>query len=152
MESRSSLPDNVVMASVEEAAVRRYWRDVWTDGDVSGVGAFYAPTFRLNGEATTTEEFAEGVISWRAHFPDFGVSVDQLFSCPGIVVTRVLYRGTHEGDFKNVPATGRSIEVSGIDIFRFREGKVVDHWHEADHLEMFRQLGAEVRPTAPPNS
>lgn len=140
------------MASTEEAAVRTYWRDVWTEGDVSGVGVFYAPTFLLNGEETTTEEFAEGVVAWRAHFPDFGVSVDQLVSCRDTVVTRVLYRGTHKGDFKSVPATGRSIEVSGIDIFRFRDDKVTEHWHEADHLEMFRQLGADVMPTTPSSS
>ena len=141
-----------MVASVEEAAVRSYWHAVWTNGDVSSVPAFYAPTFLLNGEETTTEQFAEGVVAWRAHFPDFGVSVDQLFSCRDIVVTRMLYRGTHRGDFKNVRATGRSIDVSGIDIFRFRDGKVVEHWHEADHLEMFRQLGADVMPTASPSS
>lgn len=135
------------MSSVEEAAVRRYWQDVWTTGDVGGVAAFYAPTFLLNGDETTTEEFAEGVVAWRAHFADFGVGVDQLFSCGDIVVSRVLYRGTHTGDFERVPATGRSLHVSGIDIFRFRDGKVGEHWHEADHLEMFRQLGAEVLPT-----
>lgn len=28
-------PDNVVVAFVEEAAVRRYWQDVWTRGDVT---------------------------------------------------------------------------------------------------------------------
>jgi len=45
---------------------------------------------------------------------------------------------------------GTSIEVSGIDIFRFRDDKVIEHWHEADHLEMFRQLGADVTPTTTP--
>jgi predicted SnoaL-like aldol condensation-catalyzing enzyme len=48
--------------------------------------------------------------------------------------------------------TCRYINVSGIDIFRFRDGKVIEHWHEADHLEMFRQLGADVIPTAPAGS
>jgi len=142
----------VVVASVQEAAVRGYWDGVWTKGDISGVPAFYTPTFLLNGEETTTEQFAEGVVAWRAHFPDFRVSVDELFSCRDVVVTRVQYRGTHGGDFRNVPATGRSIDVSGIDVFRFRDGKVVEHWHEADHLEMFRQLGADVMPTTSPSS
>lgn len=64
----------------------------------------------------------------------------------------MLYRGTHKGDFKSVPATGRPIEVSGIDIFRFRDDKVTEHWHEADHLEMFRQLGADVMDTTPSSS
>lgn len=140
------------MASITEAAVLRYWQGVWTKGDVSSVPAFYSPTFLLNGEETTTEQFAKGVVAWRARFPDFDVSVDQLFSCRDIVVTRVLYRGTHQGDFRNVPAAGQSINVSGIDIFRFRDGKVVEHWHEADHLKMFRQLGADVMPATSASS
>jgi predicted ester cyclase len=45
-----------------------------------------------------------------------------------------------------LPASGRSFTLSGIDIFEFVDGQVVQHWHETDHLELFTQLGAELRP------
>jgi predicted ester cyclase len=61
----------------------------------------------------------------------------------------VTYRGTHVGDFKAVPAVGKQIEISGLDIFEFDEsGKVVDHWHEADHLLLYQQVGGEIRAKA----
>lgn len=46
-------------------------------------------------------------------------------------VSRVTYSGTNEGPFRELPATGRRMSVSGIDVFRFAGGKVVQHWHEA---------------------
>ncbi len=48
-------------------------------------------------------------------------------------------------DFEAVPARGRTIEVTAIDIFRFSDGQVVEHWHETDHLTLYQQMGAEVR-------
>lgn len=129
-----------------ERSVRRYWEEVWSKGNVAAAREFYAPAFQLNGEETSVEDFAEHAESWLDHFSDFGVEVDRLFSCGSVVVSRVIYRATHTGDFKTVPASGKTFELSGIDIFEFQAGQVTSHWHETDHLDMFQQLGAEARP------
>lgn len=134
------------MATAQEDSVRRYWHDVWSNGDLTGVSAFYAPSFRLNGEPTTTSDFRAGVERWRRHFEAFTVDVERVFTCEAAVVSRVIYHGIHVGDFDTVPATGRRVEVSGLDVFEFEGERVVAHWHETDHLEMFHQLGAEARP------
>jgi predicted ester cyclase len=135
-----------VDGSTNEESVRRYWEDFWGKGDRAAVEAFYAPTFRLNGEETVRDEWLEGAEWWRGRFSDMGVEVDKLFTCGDLVVSRVIYRGTHTADFNAVPTTGKDIELSGLDVFEFEDGLVVDHWHETDHLELFRQLGAELRP------
>ena len=129
-----------------EAAVRRYWGEIWTDGRFDLVDEFYASNYRENLEAATPAEFAAGAAAWRAHFADFRVDVDEIFSVGDRVITRVTYRATHTGDFKRVPARGRVCEQSGIDIFEFDGDRVVQHWHETDHLALFRQLGAELAP------
>ena len=140
---------------MNEASVRRYWQRVWTEGDPSAVADFYAPTFRQDGQPRTTAEFAEGMLRWRGRFPDTAVEVHLLFPADGgrIVVSRVVYRATHLGDFQALPATGKRSETTGIDIFEFDEaGLVVDHWHEADHYGLFIQLGAELRAANEPAS
>ena len=38
--------------------------------------------------------------------------------------------------------SGRSYRIGEIHIFRIREGRVVEHWHQYDQLGMMRQLGA----------
>jgi len=104
----------------------------------------YAETYRENSETLTPAEFAQHAAGWRAHFKDFTVTVDELISCGDRVITRVTYRGTHIGDFRMLPATGRSFELTGIDIFEFAHSRVVQHWHETDHLQMFQELEART--------
>src|SRR5437773_1497699 len=105
--------------SPREQSVRRYWEGFWGNGDKDAVEGLYAPTFRLNGEETDRDEWREGAESWRSKFSDFSVEVDKLFTCGDVVVSRVIYRGRHTGDFKVLPATGKSYELSGIDLFEF---------------------------------
>lgn len=128
-----------------EAAVRRYWTQIWSEGRFDLAHSFYAPRYHENLEPSTPGEFAQGAAAWRAHFSDFRVEVGEAFSAGDRVVTRVTYRATHTGDFKAAPARGRPVEVRGIDIFEFEDDRVVRHWHQAEHLELFVQLGAELR-------
>ncbi len=132
----------------DEQTISRYWREVWTEGRFELASQIYAPMFRQNLDPPSTpEEFAAGAAAWAAHFTDLQVDLEELFTAGNRVVSRVTYRGRHTGDFKQVPARGRVVAVAGIDIFEFEDGRVVQHWHETDHLELFRQLGAELRPT-----
>lgn len=128
-----------------EACIARYWRELWSEGRYEVAHETYAAQFRENLEPSTPADFAVGAATWRAHFSDFRVDVEELLSVGNRVISRVTYRGTHTGDFKRVPATGREVAVSGIDIFEFEAGRVVQHWHETDHLELFRQLGATLQ-------
>jgi len=57
------------------------------------------------------------------------------------VVTRYTSRGTHRGSFRDVPATGRSVTVPEISIYRIRGGRVVEQWCMLDELDRLRQLG-----------
>ena len=145
----SSGAARAILRRVEDAArvelVQRYWTQAWSQGQVAVLEDFYAPTFRENEQALTPAEFARHLLAWREKFPDFRAEVDRLFLSPGVVVSRVLYSGTHRGDFSFLPATGRSVRSSGLDVFEFgADGKVVQHWHETDHWELFEQLGLQV--------
>lgn len=128
--------------------VERYWREAWTEGRTEYLHEFYAPVFRQNDETLTPAAFADLMVSWREKFPDFAVAIDRTFTWPGAVATRVIFTGTHRGDFQVLPATGRTIRVGGLDIFEFVDDRVVQHWHETDHFDMFVQLGATVAPRA----
>ena len=126
-------------------SVRRYWDEAWSQGRVEVLSEFYAATYRENDELLTPESFAGHLLRWREKFPDFRVDVDRVWTTPEAVITRVVYSGTHSGDFTFLPATGRAVRCSGLDAFEFdTSGKVVQHWHETDHWELFEQLGVEI--------
>ena len=134
----------------EEAAVRRYWREVWSEGHLDHALEFYADEYFENGQRTSPEEFSDGAAAWLAHFTGFRADVDDVFSSGHRVISRVTYRGTHTGDFKRVPARGQAFEQPGIDIFECEAGRVVHHWHSTDHLAFFQQLGAALTPAEDP--
>jgi predicted ester cyclase len=57
---------------------------------------------------------------------------------------RVVYHGTHKGAYEGIPPTSKQISVSGLELFMLINGKIVHHWHEMDHLEIFKQIGANA--------
>ena len=48
--------------------------------------------------------------------------------------------GTHEGDGLGVPATHRRVRLTGIDILRVQDGRIVERWGETNGLEMMQQV------------
>jgi steroid delta-isomerase-like uncharacterized protein len=47
------------------------------------------------------------------------------------------------GEIAGQPASGRSYTIGEIHIFRFRDGKVTEHWHQYDQLGRMKQLKPE---------
>ena len=80
-------------------------------------------------------------------FPDVKATVEDLMADGDKVVARVSYRGTHQGAFRGIPPTGKQIAVTGINIFRIANGKLVEHWGLTDRLAVLQQLGV-VPPLA----
>lgn len=90
------------------------------------------------GTAEGARHFFQRVL--RPAFPDLKVTVhDQIAEGP-TVVTRKSYTGTHHGEFIGVPATGRRVEFTVIDIIRLEDGKYVEHWAVPDLFDLRRQL------------
>lgn len=83
--------------------------------------------------------FYEGI--WAA-FPDCRVDLEDAFESGDRLACRFVLRGTHQGPFNGIPATGKPIALPGITILRFAGGKVVERWSQADFLGLLQQLGA----------
>jgi predicted ester cyclase len=54
--------------------------------------------------------------------------------------------GTHQGEFMGIPPSGRTITISGVDIHRLRNGRMAEHWHVVEELQMMQQLGVIPAP------
>ncbi len=127
--------------------VQTYWEEVWGKGNLKGVEDFYHPNAK-HGENFTIEGFKKGVAFQREAFPDFKVTVNDIFATGDKVICEVTYTGTHTGRkmFKQEPL-GKTIKVPGLDIFTFKEGKCINHQHVADHLDLVMQMGITLTPT-----
>ncbi|MGI8624787.1 MAG: ester cyclase [Solirubrobacteraceae bacterium] len=81
-----------------------------------------------------------------AAFPDAHIEPATLVTDDDHVCIAYTLSGTHQGDFNGIPATGKKIEVRGVQIGRFENAKIVERWGSSDELGIMQQLGAEVRP------
>jgi predicted ester cyclase len=54
-----------------------------------------------------------------------------------------------KGEFQGIPPTGKQINVTGIDIDRIVNGRVVECWPITDELGLLQQLGAVPSPEQP---
>ena len=79
---------------------------------------------------------------FRTAFPDGHWHEEDLFAEGDRVVRRYILRGTHQGEFFGIPATGKAISVSNMHIMRLIDGKIVERWGHGDDMGMMRQLGA----------
>ncbi len=79
-------------------------------------------------------------------FTDHHLSVEDVVAEEDKVALRVTFRGTHVGEFMGIPATGREVEITAMDIFRIEGGKIAELWSETDVLGLMWQLGVIVEP------
>ncbi|NUQ85006.1 MAG: ester cyclase [Anaerolineales bacterium] len=76
-----------------------------------------------------------------AAFPDLHVHIENLVEENDRVVTHWSAHGTHQGELMGIPPTGKTVQVSGIAIDRFENGKSVEHWEVFDQMGLMQQLG-----------
>jgi steroid delta-isomerase-like uncharacterized protein len=95
------------------------------------------------GEVRGAETIKGEIGYFRQAFPDFFWRVEDQVAEGDKVVSRYTMGGTHQGEFFGVPATGKRVEITGIQIDRFDEsGELVEEWPEYDLLGAMKQMGA----------
>lgn len=92
------------------------------------------------------EGFIMVVESFFNAFPDFQVILEDIVAEGNLVSTRGYFSGTHLGDFQGIPATGKTIKVAYIDVWRGENGKLVENWVQLDLMGLMQQLGVIPAP------
>lgn len=82
----------------------------------------------------------------RSGFSDIQWSLEETIMEGDKVAARFTMRGTHDGTFFGVPATGRNIEVRAMNFYRLAEGKFVEEYGQPDLLGLLQQIGAMPVP------
>ena len=120
----------------------------WNRGDLDEYLSLYDDQVTLYGygpepmDKTAVKGFYEGIF---AGLPGSQIELLDTFGGGDRIAARFVQRGRHDGELMGVPTTGRDVELSGITILAFREGRVIERWACADMLGLLVQIGA-LRP------
>lgn len=130
-----------------QTAARRIYNEVFSEGNIDVVDEV------LHEDFVEHEELPPGIppgrdapkaytTMFRGAFPDLEATVVEMLQDGDKVIIRSRWTGTNEGEFMGMPPTGNSIDIGGIDIIEFRDGKGIGHWGVMDFAKMMEQLGA----------
>ena len=139
---------------MDHVATMRRCYELINTGDIDGFGEFLAEDFVEHEQAPGLAPTKAGVLEffrmYRGAFPDLRFEPQQSFVNGDTAAVYMRATGTHSGsEFMGVPATGKSIDVTGVDIVRFGDDGVGrEHWGVFDAMTMMQQLGVVPGPPA----
>ncbi len=131
--------------SERNTAIARRFLDAFNDRNVSVLKEIVADNFVDHQLPSQLLRGPEGVQTWwhvlTSAFPDCRITIEDLIACEDKIVARFTFTGTHQGEFRGIPATGRKFSVASINIGRFKDGKLVESWGNSDALGAMQQIG-----------
>src|SRR5215216_2662574 len=122
-------------ATNQTETARRALEEVCSGRDLAGIARVYHPEFidHVNGMTYRGHEGARrSVALYLKLFPDLRFEVEDQVSEGDKVTSRWKLTGTHRG---------REVELRGIVISRFEDGRIIEDWAASDTMELLRQLG-----------
>lgn len=126
---------------------QRWFEEVWNEGRNGAIDELLSPEgvgFGLAEPGTEVrgpEHLKPFVRNLRDAFPDLHIAVEDMVAEGDKVAIRFRVTGTHKGSGLGFPATNRTIDVTGMTIIQFANGKLLHGWNNWDQLGMMEQLG-----------
>jgi predicted ester cyclase len=77
----------------------------------------------------------------RTAFPDMGVTPETIVQDEDTIAFAYTLTGTHTGPFGKIPPTGKRVKIRGMQISKFKDGKMVERWGSSDELGLLKQIG-----------
>jgi len=136
------------MSTEENKAIVRRYRELNNTNAVDALGEVLAPQFVAHEMLPNVPRTPEGAKMLHqgnlSVFPDLQTRTDDLFAEGDLVVERWTMTCHHTGApffIGNLPASGKKIEVSGINTYRIANGKIVETWANMDFMGVLQQIG-----------
>lgn len=134
------------MQNDNATAVRRFFDEVCNQRNLDAVDELFTRGHTYHDPSNPwvglgPDGMRQLMATYHNAFVDAHWTIDEMIVAGDTVVTRWIAHGTHTGTLQDVAPTRRTVEVRGIWIHRFADGKIVESWNVWDTLGMMHQLG-----------
>ena len=129
-------------ATAHTALVHRFVDEFWSRGNLSVVDELMTRDAVIHEPVAGTPEDLKAVARMiRAAFPDWHSTIEEMLVEGDRVAERWTGRGTHQGAFQGIPATGKPVVVPGVVFYRIADGKIAEFRGQFDMMSLMQQLG-----------
>jgi steroid delta-isomerase-like uncharacterized protein len=136
--------------SEENKAIARQFYGILESGNLSAadevVATDYVNRNAIPGQTSGLEGFKEAVTMLQTAFPDLQITIEDQIAEGDKVATRYTIRGTHQGEFMGIAATGKPVTWTALVLQRVVSGKIQESWLQWDQLGLTQQLGVVPPP------
>lgn len=134
------------MSEQNKSLIRRTVEEVWNRRNFTVLGELITSDFILHSAVPGDEiRGREGIKQFymllHHAFPDIRFTIEDQIAEGERVVTHWTAQGTQREEFKDIPTTGKQLNIRAIDIDRIVDGKVVERWTSLDEFGLLGQLG-----------
>jgi steroid delta-isomerase-like uncharacterized protein len=140
------------MSAEQNKALVREFEDRVNARNLDAAMTLFSPEFVDHTPAVGLPSGLEGVRAFFlmqfAGLPDNHRQSMDMIAEGNKVVHRLSGEGTHQGMLLGMPPTGKRVKWSCIDIWRIEDGRLAEHWVEADMLGLMQQIGLVPPPAA----
>jgi predicted ester cyclase len=131
--------------------VRRYHEELLNKGNMAVADEIFDTNyinsaFDKQGLPRGPESFKQFASMIRTAFPGGHLTIEDQVAEGDKTVHRIIFRGTHKGDFMGIAPTNKQVEINAIAIDHISGGKVMETWAEMDVFGLMQQLGVIPPP------
>lgn len=134
------------MSSTDQnkTTARRIAEELWTKKNAHVIDEIFSPNYTMStpdGEQKGPDGYRKFFNTYTTAFPDLTMHVNDIIAEGDKVTLSFTVRGTHKGRLKDLDPTGKKVDVSGLVLATFSNGKVTREVTVWDTLRMAEQLG-----------
>lgn len=125
---------------------KRITEEVWNKGDTSAIDKYFADDMKLVTRGATfsgKEGYKQFQGMYREGFPDLKIETHDYFTDGDSTALEWTFTGTHSGPFLGIEPSGNQVNVSGVTITKFENGKVVEQRLYFDRIEQLEAVGLQ---------
>lgn len=132
------------LTEANKASVEAYHNALWRDGDKGAIDRTWSPDAKVHMtdfEGTAVDVVREDVNRYFGAFEQIETKIEHLVAEGDRVVLHWSTSGLHVGPYGEIAATGKRIAMTGMDLMRLQDGRIVECWSMWDGLSVYDQLG-----------
>ena len=137
------------MSTEENKALLRSGIEKFNQGNMAAVSetwtldlVYHDPN---NPQVRTHNEYKQFLTDFLAAIPT-QITIEDMIAEGDKVVARFTLRGTHQGQWRSAPPTGKSVTYTATQTYRYVDGKVAEIWVNNDIFSFVQQLGLIPTP------
>ncbi|MFL6381785.1 MAG: ester cyclase [Nitrososphaeraceae archaeon] len=81
-------------------------------------------------------------------FPDLHHEIEDIVTEGDKVAVRLTVTGTHKGEFRGIPPTGKKLYLDEMGFITITDGKITEGWISADSMRLMHQIGVTLQPSS----